>query len=111
MKRPSTVAEGGESVIIPLMKIHATPARGIKPSTTESTRIRGRILVSPFLFFFRLRICFAIFTPELVTGAMDKHVFQRGLAHGDRQDLPGKSLHHIRHKPVAAFPFDANLIP
>src|ERR1700680_564568 len=52
MKRPSTVAENGQRPIMPLTKIHTTPAKGSTPSTRESTRIMGRKLPPLFLFFF-----------------------------------------------------------
>ena len=42
MNNPSTVADGGHSVIIPLEKIHATPSKGTIPNTKESTSIMTR---------------------------------------------------------------------
>src|SRR3954454_2911528 len=46
MNRPSTVAEGGERVIMPLTKIQATPARGTRARIRESTRITTYLLFS-----------------------------------------------------------------
>src|SRR5271156_2136247 len=109
MKRPSTVADGGQSVIIPAARIQTTPASGISPSARESTRIMGRKL-PPLLFRFVCRTCFALFTPELVTRAADKYVLQRGFAHRYRLNLAGKGLDHIGDEPVPALAFNTNLI-
>ena len=42
MNNPSTVADGGHRVIIPLAKIHATPSKGTIPNAKESTSIIAR---------------------------------------------------------------------
>src|SRR5579872_2859694 len=82
IKIPSTVGEKGERVIMPLAKIQAMPIRGMMPSTRERARIMGRMLVSPFLLLVVRRLSgFAVFTPELVTRAMDEDIFQRRLTH------------------------------
>src|SRR5579859_2715341 len=106
MNKPSTVAPNGESVIMPLAKTHATPAKGTTPRTRQSTRIIARKL--PPLFF--VRIFFAAFTPKLVACAMDEHIFQRRLAHRNCLNLAWKRLDYIRHKPVPTFLLDAHLI-
>src|SRR6202158_1739312 len=81
MKRPSTVAENGQSTIMPLTKIHATPTNGSRPSTRESTRIMGRKL-PPLLLFLFFGTWFALFAPELVAGAVDEYILQGGFADG-----------------------------
>src|ERR1700729_2623310 len=93
IKRPSMVIENGESTIMPLAKIHATPANDTKPSTRESTRIIGRKL--PPFFLFRFKNGFALFTPELVAGAVDEDIFQRGFAYRNCLDFPGEGFHDI----------------
>src|ERR1700728_930923 len=108
MKRPSTVMENGESTIIPATKIHTTPASDITPSTRESTRMIGRKLPPLFLFWFGT--WFALFTPKLVTGAVNEYIFQRGLADGNRLNLAGEGLDHIRNKSMATLALDAHLI-
>src|SRR5438270_8359589 len=111
MNRPSTVKESGYSVIMPLMKIHATPTRVIRPSTRESTRIMGRKLPPLLLVFDGRGVGFGILTPKLVARAVDKDVFQRGLADGNCLDLAREGFDHVRNEAVAGLLLDANLIP
>src|SRR5579863_2003691 len=106
MKSPSTVIDGGDSVIMPLAKIHATPASGINPSTKESTRIIRRKL--PPLFF-QVRIFFAVFTPKLVAGAADEYIFQRRLTHRNRLNLARKRLDQIGHEAVTLVLLNSHL--
>ena len=105
MNNPSTVAPKGESMIMPLAKIHATPAKGNMASTRESTRIIERKL--PPLFD---RSFLAALTPKLVASAPDEYIFQRRLAHRDRLNFTRKCLDYVRHKAVTAFLLDAHLI-
>src|SRR5215831_9213235 len=96
MNSPSTVAENGDTVIMPLTKIHTTPMKGTIPSTRESTRIIGRKLPPLLLFLIdRLEIGIGILTPKLVTGAVDKNVFQRRFADRDGLNLARESLDNI----------------
>src|SRR5215831_7887711 len=96
MNNPSTVAENGDTVIMPLTKIQTTPIKGTIPSTRESTRIIGRKLPPLLLFLIdRLRIGIGILTPELVTCAVDENVFQRRFADRDRLNLARKCLDNV----------------
>src|SRR5579872_185713 len=106
MNSPSTVADGGDNVIMPLAKIHATPANGTTPSTTESIRIIERKL--PPVFF---GIYLVAFTPKLVPGAVNENIFQRGLAQRNRLNLAGECLDDIRDKAMTALPLNSDLIP
>src|ERR1700756_460204 len=110
MKRPSTVAENGEIVIIPLRNIHTTPTSGTTASTRESTRIIGRKLPPLFLFIHRLRIGVGTFTPELVAAAVDEHIFQRGLALRNCLNLAGEGFDYVWDEAVTGFLLDPNLI-
>src|ERR1022692_420944 len=107
MNRPSTVAEGGDRVIIPLTKIHATPSKGRMPSTRESTRFIERQL-PPVIFCAVPRV--VLFGPELVSGAANENVFEGWFAHRNCLDLAGKSFDDFSHKAVRAFPFHAYLV-
>src|SRR5580704_19280083 len=114
MNRPSTVAEGGHTVIMPLTRIHATPARGRTPSSRESTRIIERKLPPVFVVFVRIifaGILFAVtFTPELVPGAADEHILERRLAHRDCLNLAGESLDQVRNKAMTVVALNAHLV-
>src|SRR5579863_10190635 len=91
---PSTVAAGGHKVIIRLARIQPTPANGSNPRTRESTRIIERKL--PPLLFLLVRVLsrtlFTVFTPELVSGAMDEYIFERRLANRNGLNFSGKCL-------------------
>ncbi len=50
MKSPSTVAENGESVIMPLAKIHATPANGMTTEHQRKHQDQGTQATSSFSF-------------------------------------------------------------
>ncbi len=82
------------------------------PSTRESTRIIETQATSSSFSFRRIlvRIFFAVFTPELVSGAVDEYIFQRRLADRNRLNLSGKCLDQVGHKTVPAFALDAHLI-
>src|SRR5580704_1211278 len=101
MKRPSTV------VIMPFMRVHATPNRGRIPRPRESAKFIESKL-PPVIF--RVRLQFVCFAPEFVAGAADEDVFKRGLADGKRLDFSGKSLDDFSDEAVRAFALDANLI-
>jgi len=106
MKSPSTVAEGGHSLIMPLARIHPTPASGSSPSTRESTRIIVRKL--PPLFF--VGTLFAIFGPELVAGAVNEDILERRFAHRDGLNLSREGLDHVGNEAMPAFALDPHLI-
>ncbi len=52
MKSPSMDTEKGESVIMPLAKIHATPTKGMMPSKEKAQGSRDAIYLLFFDFFF-----------------------------------------------------------
>src|SRR6202043_3322116 len=109
MKRPSMVAEKGQSTIMPLTMIHTTPTNGNRPSTRESTRIMGRKL-PPLLLFVFFGSYFALFTPELVAGAVDEYIFQGGFADGDCLNFAGEGLDQVGNEAVAPLALDADLV-
>src|ERR1700688_1574723 len=109
MKRPSVFAENGQSTITPLTMIHTTTTNGSRPSTRESTRIMGRKL-PPLLLFLFFGTWFALFAPELVAGAVDEYILQRGFADGDCLNLAGERLDQVGNEAVAALALDANLV-
>src|SRR5260370_37786948 len=109
---PSTFAAGGHKVIIPLARIHPTPASGSNPSTRESTRIIERKL--PPLLFLRVRVLvrtlFTVFIPELVSSAMDEYIFERRLADRNGLNFAGKCLDQVGNETMPAFAFDPHLV-
>src|SRR5580692_10441182 len=121
IKSPSTVAENGHSVIIPLVRIQTTPRRGMIPSSRESTSIMARKLppVICGLIFSRTTFCvtdlgagrrFAGLAPELVSGAANKNVLECRLAHRDALDFSRESLDHIGYKSVSILTFNPHLV-
>src|SRR5580658_8308960 len=105
MKSPSTVNENGHSVIMPLDTIHTMPAKGSNPRMRERARIIERKLPPVFL-----RIFFLIFTPELVSGAMDEYILQRRLTYGDCLNLSRERLNQIGDEAMPVLLLDAHLI-
>ena len=53
----------------------------------------------------------AILTPELVTRAVNEHVFKRGLADRNSLNLTRERLDYIRDEAMTAFALDPYLIP
>src|SRR3984957_21256069 len=116
MKSPSTVAENGHSVIMPLVNIHTTPRRGIIPSSRESTSIMARklppvicgLIFSCLIFGTGRR--FGGLAPELVSCPTNEHILERRFAHRDAFDFSRESFDHIGHKSMSILAFDPHLI-
>src|SRR5579862_5526045 len=96
MKRPSTV------VFIQLINVHTTPSNGRMPSTRERASIMDSTL--PPVIFCSVIVRFGFggflfgFAPELVSGAANEDIFQRGLADRESFDLSREGFDDVGNK-------------